>query len=72
MVEVTHYTVMAERDGNWWSLQAKELPGAISQVRNIEDAVVIKEAIAFLTGETESHITISVEILEAGLVGNAS
>jgi hypothetical protein len=63
---------MAERDGNWWSLQAKELPGAISQVRNIEDAVVIKEAIAFLTGETESHITISVEILEAGLVGNAS
>ena len=72
MVEVTHYTVMAERDGNWWSLQAKELPGAISQVRKIEDAVVIKEAIAFLTGETESQITISVEILEAGLIGNAS
>jgi hypothetical protein len=72
MVEVTHYTVMAERDGNWWSLQAKELPGAISQVRKIEDAVDIKEAIAFLTGETESQITISVEILEAGLVGNAS
>jgi hypothetical protein len=72
MVEVTHYTVMAERDGNWWSLQAKELPGAISQVRKIEDAVVIKEAIAFLSGETESQITISVEILEAGLVGNAS
>jgi hypothetical protein len=72
MVEVTHYTVMAERDGNWWSLQAKELPGAICQVRKIEDAVVIKEAIAFLSGETESQITISVEILEAGLVGNAS
>jgi hypothetical protein len=72
MVEVTHYTVMAERDGNWWSLQAKELPGAISQVRKIEDAVVIKEAIAFLSGETESQITISVEILEAGLVGKAS
>jgi hypothetical protein len=72
MVEVTHYTVMAERDGNWWSLQAKELPGAISQVRKIEDAVVIKEAIAFLSGETESQITIGVEILEAGLVGNAS
>jgi hypothetical protein len=63
---------MAERDGNWWSLQAKELPGAISQVRKIEDAVVIKEAIAFLSGETESQITISVEIPEAGLVGNAS
>jgi hypothetical protein len=72
MVEVTHYTVMAERDGNWWSLQAKELPGAISQVRKIEDAVVIKEAIAFLSAETESQITISVEIPEAGLVGNAS
>jgi hypothetical protein len=72
MVEVTHYTVIAERDGNWWSLQAKELPGAISQVRKIEDATVIKEAIAFLSGEPESQVTISVEILEAGLVGNAS
>lgn len=72
MVEVTHYTVIAERDGNWWSLQAKELPGAISQVRKIEDATVIKGAIAFLSGEPESQVTISVEILEAGLVGNAS
>lgn len=72
MVEVTHYTVMAERDGAWWSLQAKELSGAISQVRKIEDANVIKEAISFLSGEPESQITISVEILEAGLLGNAS
>lgn len=71
-MEVTHFTVMAERDGNWWSLQAKELPGAISQVRQIEDAAVIKEAIAFLSGRPESEITISVQILESGLVGNAS
>jgi hypothetical protein len=72
MVEMTHYTITAERDGNWWSLQAKELPGAISQVRKIEDAAVIKEALAFLSGEPEEEITISIEILESGLVDNAS
>lgn len=72
MVAVIHFTIMAERDGDWWSLQAKELPGAISQVRRIEDAVVIKEALAFLTGEPEESITVSVEILESGLIDNAS
>ncbi|HEY7853651.1 MAG TPA: hypothetical protein VIB80_00850 [Aquiluna sp.] len=69
---MTHYTIMAERDGAWWSLQAKELPGAISQVRKIEDVTVIKEALAFLTGEPEKEISISVEILESGLVDSAS
>jgi hypothetical protein len=72
MVEMTHYTIVAERDGNWWSLQAKELPGAISQVREIEDASVIKEALAFLSGEPEDKITISIDIWESGLVDNAS
>ena len=72
MVAMTHYTIMAERDGAWWSLQAKELPGAISQVRKIEDVTVIKEALAFLTGEPEKEISISVEILESGLVDSAS
>ena len=67
MVEVSHFTITAERDGKWWSLQAKELPGAISQVRRIEEAPVIKEAISFLTGEPEDSITVSVEILESGL-----
>ena len=66
------YTILAERDGAWWSLQAKELPGAISQVRNIEDAGIIKEAISFLSGIPEDDITIAIEILEAGLFDNAS
>lgn len=69
---MTRYTITAERDGSWWSLQAKELPGAISQVRKIEDAGVIKEAISFLTGEDQSEITISIVIEEPGLLGNAS
>lgn len=60
---MTHYTITAERDGNWWSLQAKELPGAISQVRKIEDAEIIKEALAFLSGHPEESIEISVEII---------
>ena len=69
---MSHYTITAERDGSWWSLQAKELPGAISQVRKIEDAGVIKEAISFLTGKEQSEITISIVIEEPGLLGNAS
>lgn len=59
---MTDYTIMAERDEDWWSLQAKELPGVISQVRRIE------EALSFPAGEKEDSITISVEILESGLI----
>lgn len=68
---MSHFTVLAERDGSWWSLQAKELPGAISQVKKIVDAGVIKEAISFLSGEPETEITISIEIRESGLVDTA-
>ena len=41
-------------------------------MRKIEDAAVIKEALAFLSGEPEEEISISIEILESGLVDNAS
>lgn len=54
------YTVTAERSGKWWVLQAKEAPGAISQVARLDQAEQIIEAISFVTGEAESDIEITV------------
>jgi len=61
VVEVSHYTVTAERSGRWWSLQAVGAPGALSQVARLDQADQIIEAIAFVTGEPEEQITIAVE-----------
>lgn len=62
---LSEYTVIAERDGDWWSLQAKELPGAISQVRELGDYEVIREAIAFISGEPESEVSLRLEVHNA-------
>lgn len=56
---MTTYTVTAERSGKWWALQAKEAPGALSQVSRLDQADQIREAIAFVTGEAEEDITIN-------------
>lgn len=61
MVAMTHYQVTAERTNNWWVLQALDAPGAISQVSRFDQADQIIEAIAFVTGEQESDITIDVQ-----------
>lgn len=58
---MSHYGVTAERSGRWWVLQAVEAPGAISQVRRLDQAGEIIEAIAFVTGEPEADITIDVQ-----------
>lgn len=59
-MEVSRYTVTAERSGRWWSLQAVEAPGALSQVSRLDQAEQIIEAIAFVTGEPEDEISITV------------
>lgn len=61
MVAVSIYHVTAERAGKFWVLQAVEAPGAISQVSRLDQADVIREAIAFVTGETEASVEIAVE-----------
>ncbi|NNG34926.1 type II toxin-antitoxin system HicB family antitoxin [Nakamurella aerolata] len=49
---MTTYTVRATRSQGWWTLQCVEVPGAISQVRDIADAeAMIREAIEFVLGE---------------------
>lgn len=57
---MSRYTVTAERSGKWWVLQAEEAPGAISQVVRLDQADVMKEAIAFVTGEPEADVEIDV------------
>lgn len=59
---MAQYTVTAENTGDVWVLQAVEAPGAISQVDRLEDADVIKEAIAFVTGEAEGSIEIALRV----------
>ena len=58
---MTMYHVTAERSGKWWVLQAKEAPGAISQVRRLDQANEIREAIAFVAGVPEETVEIIVE-----------
>jgi hypothetical protein len=60
VVEVTTYTVTAEREGRWWALQCVEVPGAISQVTRLDQADVIKEAIAWVADVPEGSIEIEV------------
>lgn len=59
---MTTYTVRAERAGKWWMLQCAEVPGAISQVRKLSDAEVIKESLAFVTNTTVDEIQIELEV----------
>lgn len=54
------YTVRAERRGRWWSLQAVEAPGAISQVVRLDQADRIREAIAFVEMIPAEEIEIDV------------
>ncbi|MDR0945908.1 MAG: hypothetical protein LBM66_07090 [Bifidobacteriaceae bacterium] len=60
MAIMTTYTVTAERSGRWWALQCREVPGAISQVRRLNQADEIKEAIAFVAGVPEADVEIAV------------
>lgn len=58
---MTQYTVTAERSGKWWVLQAVEAPGAISQVSRLDQAPIIKEAIAFVTGTDQEDVEITIQ-----------
>ena len=58
---MTTYAVDAEHTGKWWVLQCRDFPGAITQVRRLDQADQIIEAISFVTGESTAAITITVE-----------
>lgn len=55
---MTTYTVTAERGQRHWVLQCVEVPGAISEVTRLDQADVIKEAIAWVADVPEDSIEI--------------
>lgn len=52
------YDVTARKSGPWWVLQAEAVPGAISQVKKLSEATIIREAIAWVEGIGEDEIEI--------------
>jgi len=66
VVAVNRYVVSAEWTGKWWVLQAREAPGAISQVKRLAQADEIREAIAFVTGEPEESIEFEITPIVPG------
>ena len=41
------YTILAERDGTWWSIRVRELPGVFSQARRLDGVeAMARDAIA--------------------------
>ncbi len=57
---MTSFVVDAEHTGEWWVLQCREHPGAITQVRRLEQANQIIEAISFVAGIDADAIEIRV------------
>ncbi|MFL0713429.1 MAG: hypothetical protein ACJLS2_13195 [Microcella pacifica] len=58
---MTNYAVDAEHTGKWWVLQCREFPGAITQVRRLDQADQIVEAISFVSGDSPDTITVTVK-----------
>jgi hypothetical protein len=64
VVEVTTYTVTAERGQRRWSLQCDEVPGAISEVTRLDQAEdVMREAIAFVADVDEADVEVTLHIV---------
>jgi predicted nucleotidyltransferase/predicted RNase H-like HicB family nuclease len=58
---VKTYTVRAERDGKWWALSVAGLPGALSQVRRLDQAeAMAREVISLMTEQSEEGIEVRV------------
>jgi hypothetical protein len=53
---MSRYTVTAERSTRTWVLQCQEFPAALSAVARLEQADVIREAIAFVAGVPEQSV----------------
>ena len=53
---MSRYTVTAERGARTWVLQCQEFPAALSEVTRLDQADVIREAIAFVAGVPEQSV----------------
>jgi predicted RNase H-like HicB family nuclease len=64
------YSARAQRDGKWWAISVKGLPGALSQVRRLDQAEhMAREVIALVLdvlAERQQKVTLLL-VREAGL-----
>ena len=59
--EVTRYTATAHRAAGWWIVQCDQHPGALSQVRRLDQAASVhREAIAFVVGVPTDEVEVKV------------
>lgn len=59
--EVTRYTATAHRAAGWWIVQCDQHPGALSQVRRLDQAAEVhREAIAFVVGVPADEVEVEV------------
>lgn len=57
------FTVTATPSEGWWTLQCVEVPNAISQVRELDDAEsMIREAIGIVLGQSRAIAGYSIVI----------
>jgi DNA-directed RNA polymerase specialized sigma subunit len=55
------YTARAQRDGKWWAISVKGLPGALSQVRRLDQAeAMAREVIALVLDVPEDSFDVVV------------
>ena len=58
---MTRYTATAHREAGWWIVQCDQHPGALSQVRRLDQAAgVHREAIAFVVGVPADEVEVGV------------
>ncbi|MDR0626325.1 MAG: hypothetical protein LBG11_03550 [Bifidobacteriaceae bacterium] len=58
---MSDYTATATRSNQWWVVQCDQVPGAISQVKSLEEATpAITEAIVFVTGVPADAVRVMV------------
>lgn len=57
------YTVRAQRDGKWWVLSVPDVPGAVAQVRRLDQASEeIRSAIAMILEVAEAGVEIELDV----------
>lgn len=64
--------VTAEPIASGWLLQCVEYPGAMSQVKDLTDPFIIREAIAFVSGWAEATFLIDFAAKSCTPTGEAS
>jgi DNA-directed RNA polymerase specialized sigma subunit len=61
------YTARAQREGKWWAISVKGLPGALSQVRRLDQAeAMAREVIALVLDVPEDSfdVVVAPELIE--------